>query len=235
MDDLLLRLLVLLLPLVLGTALLLFIYSRARRRARGLRTELSQQRKDALRSINLMIQQMEYDAEVLRLMRHARASRERRNETDFNGALDELVRKENGMMERVDRAAEFENYLQQTYDPKKAAGKRASRAEKGAPEGPVRVLSRPEGGGDAGAGPSPEELKEDIRKFIRDIGRIRAGELGLLDEKIAFFGKWVESPERRDMLEDLRATALFLEKGDASGLEKLKKAGNTGNTGNGGE
>jgi hypothetical protein len=203
-----LRLLILLLPLIFGTALLLYIYSRARRKARNLRTELSQQRRDALRSVKLMIQQMDYDAEVLRLMRHARASKDRRNETDFGAALDELVRKENEMLSRVDRASEFEDYLQKTYD-QKASG----------PEPDA----------------SPEQLKEDIRTFIRDIGRIRAGELGLLDEKIAFFEKWVESPDRREMLEGLRATALFLEKGDASGLEKLKKTKKTGNAGNDGE
>jgi hypothetical protein len=204
MDDGVLRLMILLLPLALGTAILLYIYYRAKRKAQNLRTELSQQRRDALRSINLMIQQMDYDAEVLRLMRHARASKDRRNDTDFNAALDELVRRENDMLSRVDRASEFENYLQKTYD---------------------RKASGPE------PGASPEQLKEDIRSFIRDTGRIRAGALGLLDEKIAFFEKWVESPERREMLEGLQATALFLEKGDASGLEKLKKGEKPARTG----
>jgi hypothetical protein len=156
-----------------------------------------------------MIQQMDYDAEVLRLMRHARASKERRNETDFNAALDQLVGKEEAMLERVDRATEFENYLQKRYA----------------------------GDGPAGAEPAPRpaQLKEDIRTFIRDLGRIRDGELGLLDEKIAFFEKWVESPERREMLEGLKATALFLEKGDASALEKLKNEGKSGNTGKNGQ
>ena len=209
MDDALLRLMILLLPLIVGSAALILIYRRARRKVRGLRTELSQQRRDALRSVKLMIQQMDYDAEVLRLMRHARASKERRNETDFNAALDQLVGKEEAMLERVDRATEFEDYLQKRYA----------------------------GDGPAGAEPAPRpaQLKEDIRTFIRDLGRIRDGELGLLDEKIAFFEKWVESPERREMLEGLKATALFLEKGDASALEKLKNEGKSGNTGKNGQ
>ncbi len=224
MDQFWFRLLVLLLPVVSGMAILVWVYYRARRKARGLRSELSQQRRDALRSVKLMIQQMEYDTEVLRLMRHARASKERRNETDFNAAIDELVRREKGMMERVDRASEFEGYLQKTYDPKKAPV--AERTVAVPPvDGAVGLRSEPACADGTGLAPSPDQLKEDIRRFTRDLERIRAGELELLDEKIAFFENWVEGPDRREMLEGLRATALFLERGDASGLERLKNAG----------
>lgn len=230
MDDLQLILILLVGPIVIAIVSLLSIYFRAKRKARTLRSDLSQQRRDALRSINLMIQQMEYDAEVLQLMRHARASKERRNETDFNAALDRLVRRENDMLARVDRAARFEDYLQETYKKKElfGAGKDAASRR---PESPVKVLSRPEADESLEADASPDRLKEDIRTFLRDLERIRAGELGLLEEKIAFFEKWVEGPERREMLEGLRATALFLEKGDSAGLERLKNAEKTAQTG----
>ncbi|MBM4249112.1 MAG: hypothetical protein FJ149_06700 [Euryarchaeota archaeon] len=235
MDELQLRLVALLLAVVSVVAVLLAVYSRTRRLARTLRSDLSRQRRDALRSINLMIQQMDYDAEVLRLMRHARASRDRGNETDFNAALDELVDKENRMLERVDRAAEFEDYLQRTYDRREAPGPGDRGSGKRPPEGPVKVLSRPDRDELAAPGQSSEQLKGDIRTFIRDIERIRGGELALLDEKIAFFGRWVESPDRLEMFESLRATALFLEKGDMSGLERLKDQGAGGGVQGAGE
>jgi len=235
MDDVQLRLILLLVPIAIVIAVLVSVYFRAKRKARTLRSDLSQQRRDALRSINLMIQQMVYDAEVLQLMRHARASNERRNETDFNAALDRLVRRENDLLARVDRAAEFEDYLQRTYKEKKPFGMGGESAGKRRAKSPVKVLSRPEGDGELEAGAEPEQLKEDIRTFLSDLERIRAGELNLLDEKIAFFEKWVESPERREMLEGLRATAFFLEKGDASGLEKLKARKKMGNAGDDGQ
>jgi hypothetical protein len=81
---------------------------------------------------------------------------------------------------------------------------------------------------DRAAPATPEELKSDIQTFIRDLERIRGGGLNLLDEKIAFFERWVEGPERRDILKSLKAMALFLEKGDASGLDVLKKEGAAG-------
>ena len=231
MDELWLRTIILLVSIVIVIAVLLTVYSRAKRKARTLRSDLSQQRRDALRSINLMVQQMEYDAEVLQLMRHARASKERRNETDFNAALDRLVERENDMMARLDRATEFEDYLQKTYKKGGLLGAGGEGTGKPRPESPVRVLSRPEADESLEADASPDRLKEDIRTFIRDLERIRAGELGLLDQKIAFFEKWVEGPERQEMLEGLRATALFLDKGDASELERLKNAEKPAQTG----
>ena len=226
MDDLQLRLLLLLAAAGFLSAALLVFALRLRRRSRSARSEKSQQRRDALRSIKLMLQQMEYDAEVLRLLRHARASRERQNETDFNGALDALVRKEEEMMARVDRAAEFEGYIVRTYKGRDGPARPAGR-----PKSPLVTLKEKgdeaEGPGDDDLQPpsSPEELKKDIGTFISDLERIRSGELKLLDEKIAFFERWVEGPERQDILKSLRAMALFLEKGDATGLEKLKNGG----------
>jgi len=234
MDAFLLRLVILLVPIAVVIAVLVLTFHRLKRKARTIRSNLSQQRRDALRSVNMMIRQMEYDAEVLQLMRHARASKDRRNDTDFNGAIDRLVERENDMLARVDLATEFEDHLQRTYNPKRPAGPGSAGVVKGR-ESPVKVLSRPEGDDEAEPGAGPEQVREDIRSFIRDLERIRGGELAVLNEKIAFFENWVESPERRDMLESLRATALFLEKGDASKLEKLKKAGKTGNTGNNGQ
>lgn len=220
-DDGLLRLIILLVPIVIAIAVLLVAYFRLKRKARTLRAELSRQRRDALRSVSMMIGQMEYDAEVLRLMRHARASKDRQNESDFNAAIDRLVKRENDMMARVDSASEFGDYLQRTYRPDRPFG--TGGAEKRGRDGPVKVLSRPGPEDGPGTGPGPEQLKEDIRTFIRDLERIRGGELRLLDEKISFFEKWVESPERQEMLEGLRATAVFLEKGDTSALEKMKR------------
>lgn len=234
MDAYLLRLVVLLVPIAVVIAVLVLTFYRLKRKARTIRSSLSQQRRDALRSVKMMIRQMEYDAEVLQLMRHARASKERRNDTDFNGAMDRLVERENDMLARVDLATEFEEHLQKTYDPDGRSGPGSAGARK-ARESAVKVLSRPEGEGGLESGAGPEQVKEDIRTFIRDLERIRGGELALLDEKIAFFENWVEGPERREMLESLRATALFLEKGDASKLEKLKKAGKTGNAGDDGQ
>ncbi len=232
MDAGLLRLTVLLVPIVIIVAVLVHTYYRMKRKARTLRASLSQQRRDALRSVTMMIRQMEYDAEVLQLMRHARASNERRNETDFNAARDRLVERENGMLSRVDGASQFEDYLARAYEkgrPFDIGGQRQRKRR----ESPIKVLSRPDGDGDSQPDAGPEQVKEDIRTFIRDLERIRGGELDLLDEKISFFEPWVEGPERKDMLESLKATALFLEKGDASELEKLKKQGPGENEGSG--
>ena len=265
MDGSQIALVIFLASIAVMVAVLLVIAQRLHRKAKNLRSEISRQRRDALRSINLMLQQMDYDAEVLHLLRHARASRERGNETDFNGALDTLITKEREMMDRVDRVAEFEGYLQQTYGSKglwgklgreqgtgnreqgagnreqgtgggeKGTGSREPGAESAEPgshterevAGELKVLLDKGGERDADAAPpaTPEELKSDIQTFIRDLERIRGGELGLLDGKISFFERWVEGPERQDILRSLRAMALFLDKGDASGLEKLKKEG----------
>ena len=225
MDEGLVRLIILLVPVVIVIAVLLTTYIRLKRKARTLLSDLSQQRRDALRSVKLMIRQMEYDAEVLQLMRHARASRDRENATDFNAALDRLVERENEMLARIDSASEFEDYLQSKYKQDRTFDIGGPKAAKRRAKSPVKVLSRPDSDGDLEPGARPEQLKEDIRTFIRDLERIRGGEMQQLDEKIGFFEKWVEGPERREMLLGLRATALFLEKGDASELEKLKNEG----------
>lgn len=197
-----LQLVVFLLLTAVMILLLLFLSIRLRRKALRLRSEIGKQRDDALRSVNFMLQQMDYDAEVLRLLRHARATREAGRTEEFNGAIDTLIEKENGMMERVDRVEAFEGHLAETYGRK----------------GLLSGIGK-KGSGDA----TPEQIKADIRTFIEALGKIRQGDLDLLGEKIAFFEKWVESAQRQDIYRSLKAMALFLEKGDTSGLETLKK------------
>jgi len=191
---------------LLATAILilvmLFFSLRIRRKAMHLRTEIGRQRDDSLRSINYMLQQMDYDAEVLRLLRHARNTRAAGRMEEFNGAVDTLIEKENEMMERVDRVHDFGSYLRKTYDKKSFLPGIRKGEEKDA---------------------TPEQIKEDIRVFIGALQKIRASEPNILEEKITFFEKWVESPKRRDIYRSLKAMALFLEKGDSSGLEQLKK------------
>lgn len=197
-----LQLTVFLLMTAIMVLVLMYLSIRVRRKALRLRKELGDQRADALRSINYMLVQMDYDAEVLRLLRHARNTRSAGRTEEFNGALDTLMKKEREMMERVDRVSEFEGYLTNTYK------------ERGILPGGRK--------GDA-KDPTPEEIKGDIRTFIDALEKVRQGDLKLLEEKISFFEKWVESPQRQEIYKSLKAMTMFLEKGDPSGLEGLKK------------
>jgi hypothetical protein len=204
-DENILRTLAFVSAVLVAAMVILRLYVRARRRAHNLRLELENQRKDALRSVKFMLRQMDYDAEVLRLLRHARTSNEKGDEVAFNGALNELIAKERVMMKRLDSAAEFENYLKQTYSGKKsmlAGGKR-----------------KPEG--DKNEKATPEQMKDDIETFIGDLEKIRGGAKKLLDEKVDFFGKWIEGPEHAELRESLSAMEKFLEAGDTKGLETI--------------
>jgi hypothetical protein len=191
---------------LLATAILilvmLFFSLRLRRKTLRLGAEIGHQRDDSLRSIKYMLQQMDYDAEVLRLLRHARNTREAGRTEESNGAIDTLIKKENEMMERVDRVNDFERYLRKTYDKKSILPGKGKSEQKDQ---------------------TPEQIKEDIRVFIGALENIRGGDKKILEEKIAFFEKWVESPRRQDIHRSLTAMVLFLEKGDSSGLEELKK------------
>lgn len=185
-------------------AILLF-YMRTRRRAQNLRSELNQQRKDALRSVKFMLKQMEYDAEVLGLLRHARNSNENGDEVAFNGALDDLIKKERDMIKRLESTAQFEEHLKTTY-----SGNRTFLAGgKGPP------------GSDENDKATPEQMRSDIETFIKDIEKIRGGEKRLLDEKVDFFGRWIEGPERAELLESLNAMERFLDAGDTKGLAAI--------------
>ena len=195
---------ILLLATVILIPVLYLMAMRARRSRARLGAELGRQRVDSLRSIELMLQQMDYDAEVLRLLRHARNMRDAGRTEEFSGALDTLEKKEKEMIERVDRVREFEGHLLERY------GKR-------------NVLPRLEK--ECMEDATPEHIKQDIRTFIATLERIRNGEPRLLEEKIAFFEKWVEGPQRQQIYASLKAMALFLEKGDSSGLEELEKGG----------
>jgi hypothetical protein len=191
-----------------------------RRRTRNIRSEVNRQRHDTLRAIRFMLRQMEYDAEVLRLLRHAKASKEKGDEVAFTGALDTLVQKEQGMLKKIDNIAEFEGYLKETYAGKKDA------LERGGPPGELRNRTKDgdvlaDGPDGKGAEATPEQMKADIQKFIGDIERIRGGELELLEQKIIFFSRWVEGPERADIQKSLRAMEVFLDKGDTSKLEEV--------------
>ena len=186
--------------------IIFIVMRRAQRRRRRMRSALEGQREDSLRSINLMLQQMDYDAEVLRLLRHARNMRDGGRTEEFRGAIDTLQKRENDMLARVDRVREFEIHLRQRY-------------------GTRRFLARPGGDGDD----ETERIKTDIRTFISTLEKIRGGEPNILEEKISFFEKWVESPQRQQIYNSLKAMALFLEKGDSSELERLKRDGEGGN------
>lgn len=197
-----LQLTVFLLMTAIMVLVLMYFSIRMRRKALRLRTELGHQKDDALRSINYMLVQMDYDAEVLRLLRHARNTHAAGRTEEFNGAIDTLVKKEKEMMERVDRVSEFEGHLTNTYKENSIL-----------PDGRK---------GDA-KDPTPEEIKGDIRTFIEALEKVRQGDLKLLEEKISFFEKWVESPRRQEIYKSLKAMTMFLEKGDTTGLESLKK------------
>jgi hypothetical protein len=206
MEPALLQMLVLLIAVAVMLVMMFLVLTRARRTRAQLRAELGRQRDDSLRSIKLMLQQMDYDAAVLRLLRHAQNMRDAGRMEEFSGAIDTLQKRENDMMDRVDRVHEFESHLRARY------GKR-------------QFLARP---GKRGDEATPEQIKKDIRKFLETLERIRTGEPMLLEEKISFFEKWVESPKRHKIYNSLNAMALFLEKGDSSGLEELQKDGNGG-------
>jgi hypothetical protein len=207
MDPAQLQLVVIFLATAVLIPIVFYISRKARLDRMRIRTELSHQREDSLRSINLMVQQMDYDAEVLRLLRHARNMRDEGRKEEFSGAIDTLEKKENEMMDRVDRVRDFEVHLRQRY------GKKS-------------ILPRLGKGGLEDA--TPEQIKADIHTFVATLERIRAGEPRLLEEKIAFFEKWVEGSQRRRIYTSLKAMALFLEKGDSSELEKLKEKGARG-------
>jgi hypothetical protein len=187
--------------------IMLFASLRMRHRNMHIRAELGRQREDSLRSISLMLQQMDYDAEVLRLLRHARNTRDAGRMEEFSGAIDTLIKKEYEMMERVDRVRDFEEHLKKTYGQKN----------------PLFAVKKANN-----EGSTPQQIKEDIRTFVATLQKIHGGEPRLLEDKIAFFEKWVEGPQRQAIYASLKAMALFLEKGDPSGLEELGRKGKGG-------
>jgi hypothetical protein len=196
-----LQLVIVLLAAAVLIPVMFLLAMKAKHSRTRIRAELGRQRDDSLRSINIMLQQMDYDAEVLRLLRHARNMRDGGRTEEFTGAIETLEKKENEMMGRVDRVREFELHLRRRY------GKR-------------QLLAWSKTGEEDA---TPEQIKGDIRAFIATLERIRTGEPKLLEEKIAFFEKWVEGSRRQQIYASLKAMALFLEKGDSSGLEELKK------------
>ena len=202
MDPAQLQLVVLLVAFAVIIPLIFLAMRGAQRRQRRMRAALEGQREDSLRSVRLMIQQMDYDAEVLRLLRHARNMRDAGRTEEFSGAIDTLQKRENDMLARVDRVREFELHLRDTY-------------------GTGRLLARPSATGER----ETEQIKTDIRTFIATLEKIRGGEPRLLEEKISFFEKWVESPQRQGIYDTLKAMALFLEKGDFTEIERLKREG----------
>ena len=204
-DPLTVQLALVFIAMVVAVLILAFMALRTRRKALRLRKEMDMQKADALRAVGFMLQQLDYDAEVLGLLRHARNSREAGREVEFAGALDALMGREREMMARVDRAREFEGHLQKAYTGGGSIFSRAGAGDRSEESG-LRTA---------------EEIKSDIMTFIGAIGKIKAGDTKLLEEKIAFFQQWVESPDRQEIYKKLKALEAFLDKGDTTKLEEL--------------